>query len=73
MANNYVSIMSNAIKTFNPQATSAIAEALAWGGLHETTVWHTKNDTTNILNMNKDARDASNAINVNTYNLTKCN
>lgn len=69
--NNYISTMKNAIESYNPNANVAAAEALAWGGLQETTVWKIKSDTTNILNINWNSRDAS-LNKYSQYNFQKC-
>lgn len=50
----------------------AVATALAWGGLHKTTVWQTKSDTTSVKNINWIARDTLNSINSPTFQLTNC-
>lgn len=71
MANNYINTMKNAIKSYNPNVTDAAAEALAWGGLQQTTVWQTKSDTTNILNINWNSRDVS-LNKYSQYNFQKC-
>lgn len=71
MANDYINTMKNAIKSFNPNASDAAAEALAWGGLQQTTVWKTQDDTTNILNINWNSRDAS-LNKFSQYNFQKC-
>lgn len=71
MANNYISTMKNAIKSYNSDATDAAAEALAWGGLQDATVWKAKSDTNAIIQINLNSRD----INLNKfsqYNFQKC-
>lgn len=71
MAENYITTMKDAIKSYNPNATDTAAVALAWGGLQQTTVWKTKSDTTNIINMNLNSRDAT-LNKFFTYNFQKC-
>jgi hypothetical protein len=73
IADNYINAMVNALKAFNPQITDSAANALAWGGLYETTRWATKSDTPFIKDFN-----ATNARNVSLnqysqFQLTKCN
>jgi hypothetical protein len=73
MANDYVTLMANAVKAFNPQVSDSIARSLAWGGLNNTTMWSRNSDTTFIKNFN--ATDARNVL-LNQYfqyNLTRCN
>ncbi len=57
MANRYVHLMKQFLARYNPDIPDDVAEALAWGGLHKTTLWKTKSDTTSIHNINFYARD----------------
>jgi len=71
MANNYINTMTNAIKSYNPNASNEAAEALAWGGLQETTVWKSKTDTTTVIDINMNSRNV-NLNKFSQYNFQKC-
>lgn len=42
MAEQYVIVMANAIKSYNPNISETFAKALAWGGLERTRIYLTK-------------------------------
>lgn len=56
MAAQLIDEISTAIRSYNPNVTDTTAKALAWGGLRNSTLWKTKNDTCNIYNINYTSR-----------------
>ena len=76
MAERYVVMMKDFIKTFSPSISDTMANAIAWGGLQKTSVWKNKTDTNNIYDLNHIARQDIDSITNSQYlnhNLKKCN
>lgn len=72
MAQRYIIAIKGFLFKYNPNISSEVADALAWGGLQKTTVWKTKSDTSNIMNININARSISNSQATTNVTLTKC-
>lgn len=79
MANSYIAIMKQAIRAVNTTVTDYNAEALAWGGLEETTAWLNRADTVGIKIRYSSARfpnrsyiESSVPVNYQTYGYLKC-
>ena len=72
MATQYLNQLKGIVQSFNPNVSDSIATALAWGGLHETTVWKNKSDTNAIIQVNIAARGNNGTTLFNSLNLTKC-
>jgi hypothetical protein len=76
MAERYVTMMKDFIRTFSPGMSETMVNAIAWGGLEKTNVWRTLSDTGSINNLNRIARQDQDSSTNNTYinyNLRKCN
>jgi hypothetical protein len=70
MANEWLDDMSNQMQADFPNLTKQDADALAWGGLHETNAWKAmvKQDpeiTNSIINLNKNHKNLDNSSNGN--------
>ena len=65
MASNLVAIMTNSLIYIYPNASistelrDSVYRGLTWGGLHNTTAFHTRSDTLAIKAINIIARDTS--------------
>lgn len=72
IAANYVEMISRFLQQFNPRIDTTMAKALAWKGLHETTAWKNKSDTSNTVLLYFVARRDVDTSLYNNYGLRKC-
>lgn len=75
MAERYVDLITDFLKSYHFNISNSMAKAIAWGGLQESDVWKTRSDTNTIYNLNHIARQDGTTTNNNLYtnhHLRKC-
>jgi hypothetical protein len=74
IANKYINQIKSMLIQANPNLNESMADALAWSGLQETTVWKDKgSDTLRILTLQHLARrDEPDTTNYSLYKLKNC-